>query len=302
MTRSRPTDAACPYCHGVSRLEFTGRDFNRHVSDEQFNLFRCGTCGLRFIGDPPADLGRYYPDDYHFVPTSAGDLEPHLEGQRFKIELLKLFVGGGALLEIGPSNGVFCRLAQQAGFQVSAIEMDQKCVRFLQDRLQVRTVASADPDVVLSAEERTYDVICLWHSIEHLSRPWKVLAAAASRLKPRGVLVVAAPNPDAWQARLLGARWPHYDMPRHLFALPIPWLTELGQKHGLITELVTTRDAGSLRCNRAAWAMLLQSLAGYKVLRGLPWRTGVAIGRLLQPWEGREGRGAAYTVVLRRPN
>jgi SAM-dependent methyltransferase len=276
-----------------------GRDFNRAISDEKFYLFRCAQCGLMFIANPPADLGRYYPIDYHSMPASADGLDPHLPAQRFKIDLLKRFVAGGSLLEIGPSNGIFCRLAQKAGFEVSAIEMDEDCARFLRDDLGVRTTASPDPAAVLATDDRTYDAICLWHTIEHLQRPWDVLAQAARRMKPGGVLLVAAPNPDAWQARLLGARWPHHDLPRHLFALPIPWLIEFGKRHGLTTEMVTTRDEGSLFWNRFTWAMLLRSIFGSRILRGLSWRVGMLFGYLLQPWEGREGRGACYTAVLR---
>jgi SAM-dependent methyltransferase len=282
-------------------LYVTGRDFNRAISDEKFHLFRCDQCGLMFINNPPADLGRYYPSDYHSMPASADGLDPYLPGQRFKIDLLKRFVAGGTLLEIGPSNGIFCRLAQKAGFDVSAIEMDENCVRFLQDKLGVRTIASPDPADVLNTENLTYDAICLWHTIEHLQRPWDVLAQAARRLKPGGVLLVAAPNPDAWQARLLGVRWPHHDMPRHLFALPIPWLRELGRRLGLTTEMVTTRDEGSLFWNRFTWAMLLRSIFRNRLLRGLSWRAGMFFGHLLEPWEGHEGRGACYTAVLRGP-
>ncbi len=293
-------DGRCPYCHKTARLQTSARDFNRCISDETFYLFRCETCGLRFIQNPPRDLGKYYPKDYHFTPRTAEDLDPHLPSQQFKIDLLRRFVAGGRLLEIGASNGVFCRLAQKAGFEVSAIEMDDDCVRFLRHQLHVRVTASADPAAALERETARYDAICLWHAIEHLPRPWQVLVSAARFLKPNGVLLIAAPNPDAWQARLLGARWPHHDMPRHLFALPIQWLRAFSEKHGLIMEFVTTRDEGSLYWNRFTWAMLLNSVAGFRILRGLPWRLGLLIGRLLEPWEGREGCGATYTAILRR--
>ena len=290
----------CPYCNGISRLVVTGRDFNRAISDEEFHLFRCDKCGLMFINNPPENLSRYYPSDYHAMPLSAEGLDPFLPGQRFKIELLNRFVAGGSLLEIGPSNGMFCRLAQKAGFEVSAVEMDENCVRFLQDKLGVRAIASANPAAILDAEDLTYDAICLWHTIEHLHRPWEMLAQAARRLRLGGVLLVAAPNPDAWQARLLGARWPHHDMPRHLYALPIPWLTNFAKTQGLSMEFVTTRDEGSLYWNRFTWAMLLRSKFRNGILRGLTWRVGMLFGHLLEPWEGREGRGACYTAILRK--
>lgn len=290
----------CPYCQAPAHQRFSGRDYNRRISDDVFDVFQCDACRLMFIANPPADLGRYYPKDYNFTPQSAADLEPHLPSQQFKIDVLKRFVGKGELLEIGPSNGVFCRLAQKSGFAVSAIEMDEGCVAFLRDKLDVRVVASADPAEVLAKDTHTYDAICLWHAIEHLPRPWDVLASAIGRLKPNGILLIAAPNPDAWQARLLGGRWPHHDLPRHLFGLPIPWLRAFGDSHGAPVEFVTTRDEGSLYWNRFTWAMLLRSALGGRDFHALLWRAGLLAGKLLEPWEGREGRGSAYIAVLRR--
>ena len=300
MVSKETAESLCPYCGGRASIRIVGHDINRRVTKQRFCLFGCDVCGLMFINNPPRDLGPYYTKDYHFVPASVEALDALLPSEQFKIDLLTKFVCGGALLEIGPSNGVFCRLAQKAGFEVSAIEMDVDCVRFLDKKLGVRVVASAEPAAVLSSEKYFYDAICLWHAIEHMSRPWIVLEEAARRLNPGGVLLVAAPNPDAWQARLLKSRWPHYDIPRHLFALPIPWLVAFGKEQGLTQAMITTCDEGGLHWNRFTWAMLLRSVFRFGILRNAAWRIGMAIGWLLEPWERREGRGAAYTAVLRR--
>jgi SAM-dependent methyltransferase len=291
---------ACPYCHAPSEYGFSAPDFNRRVSDVVFNVNKCVSCGLRFVTNPPADLARYYTTDYHFVPKSAEELEPYLPGQQFKIDIVRRFKKGGALLEIGPGSGMFCRLAQRAAFDVSAIEIDTECVEYLQSQLGVRAIASSEPAEVLKAEDRQYDAICLWHSIEHMPKPWDVLEQATRRLAPDGVLVVAAPNPEAWQARVLGPRWPHHDLPRHLFGIPIAWLLSFGNSRNLVPELVTTRDEGSLHWNRFTWGMLAGSLAKSERNNLRFWRWGIRLGHLLQAWEGREGRGATYTIVLRR--
>jgi 2-polyprenyl-3-methyl-5-hydroxy-6-metoxy-1,4-benzoquinol methylase len=290
----------CPYCHARSTRYFSAPDFNRRVSDVVFDVSKCLSCQLRFVTNRPADLERYYTTDYHFIPKSAEELEPHLAGQQFKIDIVNRFKRGGALLEIGPGTGMFCRLAQRSGFDVSAIEMDAECVKYLQSELGVRAVASSDAARVLSAEHREYDAICLWHSIEHMTEPWEVLEQAIRRLAPDGILVVAAPNPDAWQARVLGARWPHHDLPRHLFGIPIAWLLSFGSSRSLTPELVTTCDEGSLFWNRFTWAMLARSMAKSERDSNRFWRWGMRFGQFLQAWEGREGRGATYTIVLRR--
>jgi 2-polyprenyl-3-methyl-5-hydroxy-6-metoxy-1,4-benzoquinol methylase len=292
---------ACPSCGGVTTRLLVGRDWNRRVSDAEFELRRCEACGFIALADPPADLAPYYTSDYHFRPTRADELDPHLAGQRFKIELLRTYVPGGALMEIGPSIGMFCRLAQQAGFEVSAIEMDAECARFLSEALGVRAIRSNAPAEALRAEGRRYDAICLWHALEHLPDPWSVVAAAADSLNPGGVLLIAVPNPEAAQIRWFGRRWPHYDLPRHLSHMTMSWLVREAGKNGLSTELMTTRDEGSLYWTRFSWALRLRQLSPHRRLQGVLWRAGMALGALLAPIEAGEGRGAAYTAVFRKP-
>ena len=101
---------------------------------------------------------------------------------------------------------------------------------------------------------------------------------------------------------MLGARWPHHDMPRHLFHLPIPWVRAEAPKIGLAVEDITTRDEGSLFWNRFTWAMVMRSWTSKDRMRMRLWNAGMFVGRLLQPWEGRQGAGAAYTAILRRPH
>ena len=291
----------CPFCGGASRAHVSAPDRNRRASTVVFHIRGCQECGLGFVVNAPNDLAAYYNSGYHFRPETVSDLAPQLAAHQYKIDLVQRFKNTGRLLEIGPSAGMFCKLAQTAGFSVSAIEMDAECARFLNEQLDVRTVCSNQPEAVLEGDEQSFDAICLWHVIEHVPKPWAVIEQAARRLKPGGVLVIAAPNPEAWQARLLGSYWPHYDLPRHLFHIPAPWLVKLGQRHGLEPELVTTRDEGSLFFNRFSWAMLLHARSKAPRVRDQLWRAGTALGYLLQPWEGREGKGATYTVVLRKP-
>lgn len=151
---------------------------------------------------------------------------------------------------------------------------------------------------MLAADDARYDAICLWHSIEHLPRPWAVLREAAAHPRPGGILLVAAPNPLARQARLMRSHWPHWDLPRHLFALPIPWLQARAHESGLVTRFVTTNDSDSQYWSRFSWAML-----GRRMLarRHLGWRLGMRFAGMVARWDDVEGEGAAYTVVFQKP-
>ncbi len=290
--------ARCPFCGGAAAVLLCTPDRNRRTDARIFTLRRCAVCGLIALEDPPADLAPYYAGGYHGMPRDAAELDRWAENDRPKLDLLLAHVQAGRLLEIGPGIGMFARLAQRQGFAVSTIEIDPACVRFMRESLRVRAIESADPAAVLGEDPTRYDAICLWHAIEHLRCPWAVIAAAAARLDPGGVLLVATPNPDSRQARLLGPLWPHWDAPRHLFLLPPAWLTARAAEAGLRLEHATTRDAGGLYWNRFTWAMLGKPLLSW---RNLGWRLGMRLGGLLDPWDGAEGKGAAYTAVFRRP-
>jgi SAM-dependent methyltransferase len=120
------------------------------------------------------------------------------------------------------------------------------------------------------------NAIALWHVLEHVDRPAELLAAAAAALVPGGVLVVATPNLGSLQFRLLGARWPHVDAPRHLALVPLATLEQRMTELGLEREAVTTADP-----------------AGEYDAFG--WQ-----GLIARPVERRNFNGSAYTAVFRK--
>ena len=295
---ARPVQAVvCRFCGGATHVFLSSPDINRGISTTKYDLRACERCGVLFVANPPQDLGRYYPSSYHPPLTSVGHLvDPHGLHQ-YRLDLVRRFKQRGTLLEIGPSAGIFCNLAKKAGFDVSAIEMDAACVRFLNEQIGVRAVHSDVPAGIITAEARRYDVICLWHSIEHMFEPWTLLDACAEHLAPDGILVVATPNPGAWQADAMGARWPHYDLPRHLVLLPISWIRDFARRQNLRTEMLTTRDKTAVYLGIGSWRDYLARRGTGRLRRALA----LAVGLLLAPWEAREGCGSAYTAIFRRP-
>lgn len=291
---------ACPQCAAQAEAAFDIQDFNRRIGTGSFRYFHCPACGVWFLGDIPRDLAGYYPSDYYTIARSPQELAAWAETERYKIEIVKRFRSGGRLIEVGPASGSFCYLAKSSGFEVAAIEMDRRCSEFLSGTLGIQVVNSADEAAALDTLAPA-DVIAMWHVIEHLVDPWSMLEAAARRLRPGGILVLAAPNPHAFQFRVLGRRWVHIDAPRHLWLIPPAVLSARAARLGLETALVTTRDPGSMGWNKFGWEYTLTNLYD----SGLARRAGALAGRLIAaaayPLEAREGHGAAYTVVLRKP-
>ena len=292
------TASSCPYCGSPAEPSFSSPDRNRRVTAESFDYHRCTSCGLVFLVRRPDDLGRYYPDEYHLLPSRA-KIEEIAAGERWRLDFVLPWADGGRLIEIGPGWGVFAFLAREAGFEVTAVEMDSACCAFLRDVIGVEAIHSSDPTRVLAGIGAAR-VIALWHVIEHLERPFDLLRIAAERLQPGGILVVATPNPGALGFRVLGARWPHVDAPRHQYLIPPSVLTGAAASRGLERVRIDSDDPGTRGWNTFGWMHALRP--GHVGRRpGRPVElTGAVVSRLVRPLESRPGRGAAYTAVFRK--
>ncbi len=211
-----------PGCAGRETPFLRTRDRNRQAGNEWFQYLRCNTCGLIKLADIPENLEQYYSSDYYDIPTPER-LAELARKDTFKIETLAHYSRPGRLLEIGPAWGTFALQAKQAGYQVDAIEMDANCCAFLNQTVGVRAICSNAPHEVMESLG-SHDVIAIWQVIEHIPDPWTLLGAVAKNLSPGGILILATPNADAWQFRVMGSEWPHIDAPRHLFLIPIAYI------------------------------------------------------------------------------
>jgi hypothetical protein len=286
----------CPLCGGRAELAFVATDRNRELGPETFRYRRCSVCGTLSLVDIPADLGRFYPTEYYELPSS-GQLAAGAWTEQHKVDLVRRAVEPGALIEIGPGAGMFSYAARQAGFAVTAIEMDARASEHLRDTVGVEAIHSADPAAAIR-ELPAARAVAMWHVIEHLPDPWEVLAAVAANLEDGGALALAAPNPDSLQFRLLGPRWAHVDAPRHLFLLPLATLTAKAAELGLRRVFVTTSDPAGRHWNRFGWEYAMRR----RPAAGPPSRlvSGAALGLTLalRPVEHHALRGAAYTCLF----
>ena len=295
---SNPVIAPCPRCGQRSSLQFRAADRNRRTSGEAFDYYRCSACGIVFLSPLPADLSKYYPQDYYGIPPSLKALPEAAAPERYKIDIVRRFAASGRLLEIGPAYGSFAYLAKEAGFAVDTIEMDEACCRFM-TQMGIHAIHHADTNAALRASG-PYDVIALWHVIEHLPDPWSTLQVIVERLKPGGLIVIAAPNPLAFQFRLLGRLWTHLDAPRHVELIPSSLLSRHLQQLGVAPLAITTNDPGGLGWNVFGWEMSFASFSANPAIRLGLRLAGRLASLLAAPLDRIEGNGSAYTALFRK--
>lgn len=294
-----PEPSTCRLCGGQAGESFLARDLNLGVPDRTFAYRVCAQCRTVQIAHIPADLAEFYPSVYYPIPASRQDLMAIAEDERFKLDIVQNFATAGRLLEIGPAVGGFALLAKDAGFDVETVEMDARCCEFLRGTVGVKATQTSDAAGFLE-DSGQFDVIALWHVLEHLPNPRETLSAAAARLSEGGILVVAVPNPDSLQFALFKTLWAHLDAPRHLQLIPARAIRQVVRPWGLIPVVQTTTDRGGLGWNVFGWQISLQHLARRVGLRSVPSLTGRAMCRILRPLERHGMRGSTYTLVLRK--
>jgi SAM-dependent methyltransferase len=288
--------AACPLCGGAAARAFSASDLNRGAGDERFEYARCQVCGSWFLISPPEDLSPYYPQEYYELP-SAQELDRLALSQAPVVEMLLARAGRGRLLEIGPGEGVFARAARNAGFDVTAIEMDARACEHLREVAEVEAINSAHPEDAIATLPPSRAIV-MWHVIEHLRRPWEVIERAACNLEAGGLLAIATPNPRAAQFKLLGRRWAHLDAPRHLFLIPEVTLARRCEELGLGLVSMTTADPAGRHWNRFGWEYALRRAPRSRPAPRLSVALSSLIARALRPIEERAQNGCAYTSIF----
>ncbi|HUD70655.1 MAG TPA: class I SAM-dependent methyltransferase [Dongiaceae bacterium] len=157
---------------------------------------RCRDCGLVYVDPVPPEAiatGTYGSDYYE--PWQGAEEGPRRRMWNSRLRRLRRRVSSiGTLLDVGCGDGLFALLAKEAGWRVDAIEFSPEGARRAAARLG-RPVAVGDLARSLHLPG-PFEVITLWHVLEHLPEPRAMLEAARRRLTPGGLLVVAVPNLD----------------------------------------------------------------------------------------------------------
>ena len=123
----------------------------------------------------------------------------------------KLSRGRGTLLDIGAGSGAFCELIKQNSWEVYGVEPNEKARKiaaqkniFLQQSIE-------------NFKGQQFDVVTLWHVLEHLPDLENTIIAIQELLTPNGILIVAVPNYNSFDANYYKGFWAAYDTPRHLW-------------------------------------------------------------------------------------
>jgi 2-polyprenyl-3-methyl-5-hydroxy-6-metoxy-1,4-benzoquinol methylase len=226
----------CPVCDsdGISHV-LTAVD--HLVSNEKFHIDSCGSCGLRFTNPRPDDhkmAGYYDSEEYISHSNESASLVNALYKiariftLRKKLKLVERLSNGKRLLDVGCGTGHFIDYCQQHDWQISGVEPNETARKQAENKTSIEISPELN-DVVGG----TFDVITLWHVLEHLPSLEQTMNKLKSLLAPNGILIIAVPNYQAYEESIFKENWAAYDVPRHLYHFNQKAVITLADKYGL---------------------------------------------------------------------
>lgn len=233
------TYCQCPACSSSNIYPvLKAEDYT--VSHEIFEIWECKDCTLRFTQDVPvaAAIGKYYQSDAY---VSHSDTRKGLINRLYhmvrnytlqsKRKLVSRQSGRttGALLDVGAGTGAFAAVMQQHGWLVTGLEPDETARKNAaqQHGLQLQTL-----EALYNQPPAYFDVITMWHVLEHVHDLHQYLATYRQILQPDGTLLIAVPNYTSLDAQEYGSQWAAYDVPRHLYHFSPKSMAVLLEQHG----------------------------------------------------------------------
>jgi 2-polyprenyl-3-methyl-5-hydroxy-6-metoxy-1,4-benzoquinol methylase len=241
---STTNTSACLICgsNNTKRI-FTCTD--HFVSGEHFDVAQCADCGFTFTNKPPKapEIGRYYKSESYISHSDSrkGIINKayHIVRNlmlRKKYKLISRLTKGRTLLDIGCGTGYFPHYMQTRGFQSYGMEIDENARNFAAEHFNLKV---SSPEELLSQNlPSQYDVITLWHVMEHLEDTDRYLRWIFNSLKNDGVLIIALPNCSSYDASVYKENWAAYDVPRHLWHFTPDSISSLIKKYGFRLEKI----------------------------------------------------------------
>lgn len=224
-----------------NKLYLTVKDHS--VSGEEFELLHNAEWDMLETHPQPSEdkLGHYYQSE---------DYISHTDGKRNLLERVYHFVKSitlkrklklinsfraeqKILLDVGCGTGDFLKVAKDNNWTIFGIEPNESA-RAIANQKTDNSVF--DVEHLLKLESNSFDVITLWHVLEHLPNLEDHIAAFESLLKPNGRLVIAVPNYKSHDALHYKNFWAAFDAPRHIWHFSKTAISKLVEQQNMNVE------------------------------------------------------------------
>lgn len=193
------------------------------LSKEKFDLVECDNCGFIFTNPRPEEniIGKYYEsEDYISHSTQKKSLLNNIyelvrkRKIKSKYKLISNVANGKKILDIGCATGELLNYFKQRNWDTQGVEPNEKAKKFAIQNYGLNVKGESE---LKNFPDETFDVIMMWHVLEHVPLLNERIQELKRLLKPDGVIFIAIPNPKSWDAKYYKEFWAAFDVPRHLY-------------------------------------------------------------------------------------
>ena len=191
------------------------------LTKKPFSIYRDQKTNVLYTYPVAQNLDEYYKSDrYHSHSVEAKNWFEvlYMLSRKYrtkkKLSLIKQHCTGKRILDIGCGTGGFLKLAQLNQLEVDGIENNKKANEKASRSLNQKVFADLPS---ISYTKKNYNAVTLWHVLEHLPNIQNQIEQIHSLLDKNGVLFIAVPNHESFDAKYYKEYWAAYDVPRHLW-------------------------------------------------------------------------------------
>lgn len=213
---------SCPICQKSSFTKYLeGVDY--FLTREPFLIQQCLNCEFRFTNPRPdsESMQKYYdsknyishePDLIGFIPFLYKVARQFMVREKYGI--INRYSSGKSILDIGCGTGEFLNFCREKGWKCFGIEPSEKARGYAFRKYNL----AMDSEFLYSEKiPGNHDCITLWHVLEHIHDLNPTFEKIKKLLSKDGILVLALPNSNSYDAGIYQQFWAAYDLPRHLY-------------------------------------------------------------------------------------
>lgn len=209
-TKRVNASGSCLICNSEKSVcLFPAKDY---ITGDKFSIYKCSECGCVFTRSGADSIEKYYQGSYYGRRKSFVERSINYSRLR-KVSGLPGVKSDLSILDIGCGNGSFLFLLSKKGWEVSGTEAAPES-HFISKVISARICKKDLPEC--KYPDNKFDIITMWHTLEHFARPLAYLSEAKRSLKGGGFLIAEIPNFRSFQSSLTRDNWFHLDVPRHL--------------------------------------------------------------------------------------
>ncbi len=227
----------CPVCESTDFSNY--KIIKDHaISGESFALSKCAKCSFIFTNPRPSIpfIGKYYEHPNYISHTNKSKNITDILYKTIrkytlnkKVKLINSLSEKGKILDIGCGNGHFLNECANNNWQVFGMESNETARNNATELIQKNIYNSIEQ----VCETKKYNIITLWHVLEHIHELDVYLKTIKKCLKKGGKIIIAVPNVESYDAKYFDEFWAAYDVPRHLYHFSSKTIKKLLKNHKL---------------------------------------------------------------------